>query len=963
MKQLMSFIEDEFRQQRKEVEGDWPRAIEGAVVPLCGTLERMQKSLEGGVTIQEVENVVSDQSDGIVMLEAEMVILGNVCKTLRGKVEGQENRARRQNVRIVGRPEGVTGSSAMGMQAGFVDEEVPSPPLKETASKLPTIGITKAKYHRFWKSEFKMKTAGKTQQVRTTFPERQTRVNVWCESREDGEECQRVDDSGSPFGAFSLFPALFPTLQLERRLRPAALGLGGAAGAGSADGPGAFERLFRLPQASRGSPPHGALPARLLYDKGRRALRRIQELTEPSEAPEPSASWLLREGSPGERCSRLRNLLLDEGPLEPCAASFAAATPPQETGLQRTPPAGTASPTPAESEREEGEPRLSVLALAMLSSGMPTVLSPSPLPGPQGERFAGGSGSPLDQASETPGESGPSTAVGTGERRKVTKTASSRVTFTLGLDAHGPAWPTRAEELRARPPTFKRRTSCLKKAIRTPSPASGSSDVMTDSQDGSLSDIMTDSQDGSLSDIMTDSQDGSLSDIMTDSQDGSLSDIMADTQDARFSDLMADTQDGRLSDIMADTQDGRLSDIMADTQDGGLSDLMADTQDGGLSDIMADTQDGSLSDTMADTQDGRLSEIMADSRDGSLRDIMAEIQDGCLNDIVPYTQDGGALSDIMADNQDGGLSDVMAVNQEGGSSGIISDTKDGDMIDVMSDTKDGGLSDVMADNQDGGSHGIIADTQDGGMIDARTDTKDGDLGDVMVDIQDGSSNDVMVDIQDGGSDDMAAATQDGGFSGQLAYTQDGSCSDLLADSHDGSSIDLLVDTQDDGSSDLLAESQDGGSCHALCASSPCLSEDFSHGSFYTPGEGPSDFEGDTDTEAQIARLGEVGEEGPVSDDVLLGPELLSAVKAVSDRPDEGFKLVVAHSSVEEGEASGSLCTGGHSKGKAWGRADDIQDVYTEIDQDMFSKAFLFNKFMRQGRFQRKRGNEHANERP
>ena len=80
---------------------------------LKGALEQMEKRLEAqGSQIQQIEGVISDHRDRVVALEAEVGLLEDQCKTLKAKVEEKENASRRQNLRVVGLPEGVECESA-----------------------------------------------------------------------------------------------------------------------------------------------------------------------------------------------------------------------------------------------------------------------------------------------------------------------------------------------------------------------------------------------------------------------------------------------------------------------------------------------------------------------------------------------------------------------------------------------------------------------------------------------------------------------------------------------------------------------------------------------------------------------------------------------------------------------------------------------------------------------------------
>eukprot|EP00061_Rhincodon_typus_P009300 g32703.t1 len=307
-----------------------------------------------------------------------------------------------------------------------------------------------------------------------------------------------------------------------------------------------------------------------------------------------------------------------------------------------------------------------------------------------------------------------------------------------------------------------------------------------------------------------------------------------------------------------------------------------------------------------------------------------------LRSLYPMTAEGEERTAGTAlDARDGGCSDLLSDVQDGGCSDLLSYVRDGGCSNLLSDVRDGGCSDLLLDAQDGGHVVMMAGAQDDGRSDLLSGTQDGGPIDMMMGTQDGSHTETMVD------------TQDGGCSGLLSDAQDGSPVDMMADPPDGGPVDMMAECQDGGSSDLLANSQDGSSCHAFCASSPHLSEDFGHEGFYTPEGSPSDMEGDVDPEALMARLGE-DEEEPGASGVWLGLDMLNTIGAVSGRPARPMAQSVTDK--EDGsQASGSSQSGRGREGRASGQAEEIaDDVYTEIHQDMFSKAFLFHKFMTQG---------------
>ncbi|XP_048381982.2 uncharacterized protein LOC125450062 [Stegostoma tigrinum] len=285
-----------------------------------------------------------------------------------------------------------------------------------------------------------------------------------------------------------------------------------------------------------------------------------------------------------------------------------------------------------------------------------------------------------------------------------------------------------------------------------------------------------------------------------------------------------------------------------------------------------------------------------------------------------------------------------------GTADAVLDTRDGSCSDLLSDVQDGGCSDLLLDAQDGSHFDTTVGAQGGGRSDLPLGTQDSEPIDMVMGTQDGSHTETMADRQNGGCSALSSDAQDGG----LVH--------MMADPPGGGPVEMMAECQDGSSSDLLANSQDGGSCHAFCASSPHLSEDFGHEGFYTPEGSPSDVEGDVDPEAQMARLGE-DEEEPGAPGVLLGLDVLNSIGAVSRRPARPVARSVTE--VEDGsQASGSSQSARGREGWASGQAEEIaDDVYTEIHQDMFSKAFLFHKFMTQGRFQRKPSDQSGKDQP
>ncbi|XP_062891275.1 uncharacterized protein LOC134338984 [Mobula hypostoma] len=381
-----------------------------------------------------------------------------------------------------------------------------------------------------------------------------------------------------------------------------------------------------------------------------------------------------------------------------------------------------------------------------------------------------------------------------------------------------------------------------------------------------------------------------------------------DTGDDGFSDMVVGSLDDRFGGPLMHTLDGGSSDIMEDTQDGGSNDIMEDTQDGGSSDIMEDTQDGSSSDLMGDIEDGGSSVLLGDTEDDGCSDLMGDIEDGGSSVLLGETEDDGS-GVLLADSQDGGSSDLLADCQDGGSSDLMGDTQDGDSHNFMGDTQDGGSSFFMEDTQDGGSSDLMEDTQDGSSSDIMGDTQGGGSSDLMGDTQDGSSSDLMGDTRGGGSSDFMGDTQD-------SYSV--SCV-RLADSQDG---DSMAVNQDGEGSHLLANSQDNSSGTTL-----------------------SSQEGESTDPLEDAQGG----------GLVLAESYRPAGPAELGRPpaSPGHELPLA---MEEPEAGPSQVMDPVAQ-------PDMQDVYAELQQDMFYKAFLFHKFMKLGSPQHKPGHQQTKEHP
>ncbi|XP_059805534.1 uncharacterized protein LOC132380616 isoform X2 [Hypanus sabinus] len=322
-----------------------------------------------------------------------------------------------------------------------------------------------------------------------------------------------------------------------------------------------------------------------------------------------------------------------------------------------------------------------------------------------------------------------------------------------------------------------------------------------------------------------------------------------------------------------------------------------------------DAGDDGVSDMVVGSLDDRFRGPPMHTQDIGSSDIMEYTQDGGLNDLMGDIEDGGP-SVLLADAQDGGSSDLMGDIQDGGSSDLMGNTEDGGSSILLADSQDGGSSDLMGDTEDGGSSVLLADSQDGGSSDLMGDTPDGGSSDFMGDTQDGSSSDLMGDTQDGGSSDFMGECQDRCYCVGLADSQDGGS---MAVNQDGEGSHLLANSQD-SSSDPMLSSQEGESADPL-----------------------------EDAQDEGCRKG--GQSGVL---VLAGPAELGGPPA---SPEHELPLVM-----EEPEAGPSQVMGPVAQ-------PNMQDVYTELQRDMFYKAFLFHKFMRLGSPQQKPGHQQAEEHP
>ena len=116
----MSALQAEMEKNRAAI----LKEINASLLPLNTTLEDVNKKLDAiEPRLTGMETVLSDHSDSLVRLERRVEKLEKDNSELLAKTEDLENRSRRNNLRIIGLPEGVendTGASAF-MSRFFVE--------------------------------------------------------------------------------------------------------------------------------------------------------------------------------------------------------------------------------------------------------------------------------------------------------------------------------------------------------------------------------------------------------------------------------------------------------------------------------------------------------------------------------------------------------------------------------------------------------------------------------------------------------------------------------------------------------------------------------------------------------------------------------------------------------------------------------------------------------------------------
>jgi len=111
---IMDLIKDEHHKHRDEMREEVRRMQESnekAITTFKEELKEMDARLQAS-QIEQLDQAVSDHNDRVGDMEAEVEHLGDLCKTLKARLDEQEDFSRRQNLRVVGFPEGAEGANA-----------------------------------------------------------------------------------------------------------------------------------------------------------------------------------------------------------------------------------------------------------------------------------------------------------------------------------------------------------------------------------------------------------------------------------------------------------------------------------------------------------------------------------------------------------------------------------------------------------------------------------------------------------------------------------------------------------------------------------------------------------------------------------------------------------------------------------------------------------------------------------
>ena len=117
-------------------------ALEKALAPISASLSSIRQLADSqNQRLTDLESALSGYSDRIVSMEESLSQLQTENRRLVDKVDDLENRSRRPNMRIIGLPEGVEGSDAVGFVAGLLSEALgqeclPTPPVLDRAHRI-----------------------------------------------------------------------------------------------------------------------------------------------------------------------------------------------------------------------------------------------------------------------------------------------------------------------------------------------------------------------------------------------------------------------------------------------------------------------------------------------------------------------------------------------------------------------------------------------------------------------------------------------------------------------------------------------------------------------------------------------------------------------------------------------------------------------------------------------------------
>lgn len=114
------------RELRSDIFAELRSVIDAAISPLSAALDTVRTTVEDqGRRLLDYEQDLSGYSDRIVELEGVVARLNTGHQEMSDKLDDLESRSRRNNLRIVGIPEGTEGSDPVQFMSGFFSEVLP----------------------------------------------------------------------------------------------------------------------------------------------------------------------------------------------------------------------------------------------------------------------------------------------------------------------------------------------------------------------------------------------------------------------------------------------------------------------------------------------------------------------------------------------------------------------------------------------------------------------------------------------------------------------------------------------------------------------------------------------------------------------------------------------------------------------------------------------------------------------